>query len=222
MKNCSYCGRDNTNEALNCGECGRELEHPGNARPPKRLNAGAVRSVLKMFVKVFAVITAAIGIYTFHHFVVPSFNESMDDYIISNKSADPDGYMIEFHLPDHPGEDWKHDLYFSKSFYNAAQVGDHLQMYSMSSRLGGGNWGNGYMRLVRDGRVIARELSGDQCHSILFILAALFPLLVFIPCKNHGVRLSILGLAALMEIAIIGIILFFVLIGLAIASGGAG
>jgi len=139
MKNCSNCGCDNTDEALNCRDCGTELENPGNAQPPKRSKAGAVRSVLKTFVKIFAVITAAIGIYTFHHFLVPSFNVAMDDYIISNKAIDidPNGCMMEFHLPDHPGEDTKHVLPFSRSFYNAAQVGDHVQMYSMSSLWGG-------------------------------------------------------------------------------------
>ncbi len=78
------------------------------------------------------------------------------------------------------------------------------------------------MRLVRDGHVITRELSGDQWYAILFILAGLFPLLVFIPFKNNHLRSSILWVAALAEMAIIGLILFYVLIVFAIASGGPG
>jgi hypothetical protein len=132
MKNCPACGCDNADEALNCRECGTKLEHADNARHPKKSKAGAVGSVLKFFVKVFAVITALMGIYTFVHFLVPSFNAPMDDYIISGKSGDLNGYMIEFHLPDHPSDDWKHDLPFTKSFFDAAQVGDGLQMYSIS------------------------------------------------------------------------------------------
>ncbi|NOS72500.1 MAG: hypothetical protein HOP33_21580 [Verrucomicrobia bacterium] len=31
MKKCSYCGRDNADEALNCRECGTEFERPSEA-----------------------------------------------------------------------------------------------------------------------------------------------------------------------------------------------
>jgi len=30
MKKCSYCGRDNADEALNCRECGTEFDHPSD------------------------------------------------------------------------------------------------------------------------------------------------------------------------------------------------
>jgi len=32
MKKCSYCGRDNADEALNCHECGTEFETAPNAK----------------------------------------------------------------------------------------------------------------------------------------------------------------------------------------------
>ncbi len=35
MKKCSYCGRDNTDEALNCRECGTEFEQLNEASVPE-------------------------------------------------------------------------------------------------------------------------------------------------------------------------------------------
>jgi hypothetical protein len=35
MKKCSYCGRDNTDEAANCHECGTEFERPAEPPPPE-------------------------------------------------------------------------------------------------------------------------------------------------------------------------------------------
>jgi hypothetical protein len=35
MKKCSYCGRDNDDDALNCRECGTEFEKPNEPSPPE-------------------------------------------------------------------------------------------------------------------------------------------------------------------------------------------
>jgi len=35
MKQCSYCGRDNADDALFCRECGTELERPSEPPPPE-------------------------------------------------------------------------------------------------------------------------------------------------------------------------------------------
>jgi hypothetical protein len=37
MKNCSYCGRDNLDDALNCRECGTEFEEVSEPIPPEKL-----------------------------------------------------------------------------------------------------------------------------------------------------------------------------------------
>jgi hypothetical protein len=59
-----------------------------------------------------------------------------------------------------------------------------------------------------------------QCRDFMLITFALFPLLVFLPCKHSGLRSLIWGVAALAEILIIGGILLFLLFILALAFGG--
>jgi hypothetical protein len=44
MKNCSYCGRDNVDEALNCRECGTEFEQPSEPLPPEELKLSEASS----------------------------------------------------------------------------------------------------------------------------------------------------------------------------------
>lgn len=39
MKNCSYCGRDNVDEALNCRECGTEFEQISEPPPSEELKS---------------------------------------------------------------------------------------------------------------------------------------------------------------------------------------
>ena len=40
MKQCSYCGRDNADDALSCHECGTQFERPTEAPPPEPKRPG--------------------------------------------------------------------------------------------------------------------------------------------------------------------------------------
>jgi hypothetical protein len=42
MKQCAYCGRDNTDEALNCRECGTEFEQPSKPLLSEELKPVAI------------------------------------------------------------------------------------------------------------------------------------------------------------------------------------
>src|ERR1041385_7374140 len=56
MKTCSYCGRENIDEALNCGECGTKFEAPELPEDRSRLEDPALSLVV---VKTFSTVVDA-------------------------------------------------------------------------------------------------------------------------------------------------------------------
>jgi hypothetical protein len=171
----------------------------------------AFKRMLRKCVKIFAVITAMLGVYAIPKYLGPSFNTPISEYVISGKSIEANGCRIEFHPPNNL--DTTQSCFFPQSFYEAAQPGDIIRMST-------GSGCGGYRCLVREGRVVthARSFSSDQCHVILFIVAAFFPLLVFFRLENELLRSLILAAAILAEMIVLGVILFYGLLLYAILN----
>jgi hypothetical protein len=71
MKKCSYCGRDNTDDALNCCECGTEIKRTSGvplAEEPKHLESSPLKSskqLANVLIKVLGLSVCLQGVPSF-------------------------------------------------------------------------------------------------------------------------------------------------------------
>jgi hypothetical protein len=175
--------------------------------------AVSFKSVLRSSVKILAVVLAAFGIYVILTQLAPSFRTPMTDYIISGKSiAISDAYCLSFHDPDHPGEIQNYYFTQPRSFYEAAWVGDHLQISTAQS----GGMYSGYKRIVRDGHTVARLLSSEQLQYLWLTIVLILPTLVFLPCKSKVLTDLIWATAIVAEICVLAVAVDVTLIAYAL------
>ncbi len=86
---------------------------------------------------------------------------------------------------------------YSRRFYDAARVGDHLEFPC-----------HGYTRLVRDGAIIKRDFSDELIFPAVYSLVALLPSLVFIQTNKPPLRRLFYALAGSVEALVIAVTLY--------------
>lgn len=165
-----------------------------------------MKAIFAWCVRICAVATFGAGIYAISHFLIPTFQRPMTEYLVTGKSDLTGAYCIHFKELDHSGETMEYYFLHHGWFYLEVQAGDHLRV---APAMGSNIWGDGYRQLVRDGRIVARSFSDEQLWLLLFIIAALLPGLVFLPAKSKVALRVIWGVAVTGEVIVIGAFLFW-------------
>src|SRR5689334_13930343 len=106
------------------------------------------------------------------------------ELVVERKYISESGSLTQFRISSelpYPQRGFTYDTTVSKSFYDAARTGDSLR-----SPL------TGYLKLVREGRVVARHFSQDFVVPFVYTSVALLPLVAFVKTEHLRLRRVIL------------------------------
>jgi hypothetical protein len=128
---------------------------------------------------------------------VSSFDE--DYYIVGKQVKQVAGwteYAIQAKHPDYYGRltDFVLDASYSKSFYETAVRGDRLRT---------SHW---YSQLIRNGRVVKRDFSGECIFIGILAVSAFLPLVVFVRFKGTPAKALAGFCVGLTEFLVIGLL----------------
>lgn len=122
------------------------------------------------------------------------------ELVVSRKYTSESGSLTQFRLSSelpYPQRGFTYDTTVSRAFYDAARTGDSLR-----SPL------TGYLKLVREGRVVARYFSQDFVVPAVYSSVALLPVVVFLKLERSPLRRVILTVVGLGEVIVIGAFLY--------------
>src|SRR5207249_3391921 len=97
----------------------------------------------------------------------------------------------------YPQRGFTYDTTVSRAFYDAAKTGDSLRS----------PW-TGYLKLVRDGRVVARYFSQEFVVPAVYSFVAFLPVAAFLRLERMRLPRVILTVVGLIEVVIIGAFLY--------------
>ena len=150
----------------------------------KALRTGAVISVLLGVLTLFAQVRGNVI--------------SGRELIVSSKYTSESGSGLQFRISSelqYPQRGLTYDTSVSRPFYDAAKTGDGLR-----SPVGG------YLKLMRDGRVVARYFSKELIVPAVYALVALLPAVVFLRSERWPMRRVLMSVVGVLEIVVIGVI----------------
>jgi hypothetical protein len=116
--------------------------------------------------------------------------------VVIRKYIEGTGSATQFRLVCKLDSGGEYDCPYSHRFYDVAKVGDHLQFPF-----------EGYTRLVRNGKTIKRDFSGEIV-PVVYSLIAIAPSIVFVRADRLPFRRSIYIFVGLLEVLLIGLTLF--------------
>jgi hypothetical protein len=122
------------------------------------------------------------------------------ELVVERKYISESGSLTQFRLSSelpYPQRGFTYDTTVSRSFYEAAKTGDRLR-----SPL------TGYLKLVRDGRVVGRYFSQEFVIPFVYSVVALLPAVAFVKMERLPFRRVVLPIVALIEVAVIGAFLY--------------
>jgi hypothetical protein len=122
------------------------------------------------------------------------------ELIVSRKYTLESGSLTQFRLSSelpYPQRGYTYDTTVSRTFYDAAKTGDNLR-----SPL------TGYLKLVREGGVVARYFSQEFVVRFVYAVVALLPVVAFLKLEHLPLPRLSLSVVGLIELVIIGAFLY--------------
>lgn len=154
--------------------------------------------VLQDALRIGALICLALATIMFMTLLGGSFSEP--ELVVSQKSTSGSGLNTRFgiscELP-FPQRGATYNLGVSRTFYDTARTGDSLRSPLV-----------GYLKLVRNGEVLARHFSQDFIVPAAYSAIALLPLLSFLRLRNILAKRIALPFLVTVELAVIGVFLY--------------
>jgi hypothetical protein len=122
------------------------------------------------------------------------------ELVVSRKYTSESGSLTQFRLSSelpYPQRGFTFDTTVSRSFYDAATTGDTLR-----SPL------TGYLKLVREGRVVGRYLSRKFVVPFVYAVVALLPGVAFLKLERLPLGRVCLSVVGVIEVGVIGAFLY--------------
>lgn len=157
-----------------------------------------LKPLLRKLFKIWIGLCSIIGLYALLGFF-PSLVFQSNDYVITEKTLEwPPGGRAEsdYYIVATLSSGFGEVAAYPRLFYEKAQVGDHLHGKV-----------NGYVKLVRDGHVVARHVGEDLIFVIVFAIAAFMPLLTLMDIKNNALRIVVRIFAVISGLCVLTVIL---------------
>ncbi len=117
--------------------------------------------------------------------------------VVISKRMETSGSLTQFRLDCGLQAGGEYDSVYSRQFYEAARVGDHLQFPL-----------HGYTRLVRDNKIIRREFSEELIIPVVYSVIAILPSILFMPVERLRYHRLLYIFAGVIEVMVIGVTVY--------------